>query len=80
MINVEFDADEVWALLSTVLKQVDEEAGLADEDHAALRRWRSQQMRQGGDDMKALVVKLNDDLARLAKQRSRSAIQKHDWV
>ncbi len=80
MIKFEFDADEVWALLSTVLKQVDEDAGLADEDRAALRRWRSQQMRQGSDDMKALVGKLNDDLARLAKQRSRSAIQKHDWV
>ncbi len=80
MIKVEFDADEVWALLSTVLKQIVEEAGLTDEDRAALRRWRSQQMRQGSDEMKALVIKLNDDLARLAKQRSRSAIQKHDWV
>jgi hypothetical protein len=80
MIKVEFDADEVWALLSTLLKQVIDEAGLADEDRAAMRRWRTQQMRPGSEEMKALVQKLNEDIARLAKQRSRSPIQKHDWV
>jgi hypothetical protein len=30
--------------------------------------------------MRALVVKLNEDIAKLSRQRERSAIQKHDWV
>ncbi len=78
--KVELDSDEVWALLSTVTKQVVDNVELSDEDRAALRRWRSQQMRQGSDEMKALVQKLNDDLARVMRQRERSPIQKHDWV
>ncbi len=78
--KVELDSDEVWALLSTVTKQVVDNADLSDEDRAALRRWRSQQMRQGSDEMKALMQKLNDDIARVMRQRERSPIQKHDWV
>ena len=30
--------------------------------------------------MKALVQKVNDELARLQRTHERSAIQKHDWV
>ena len=78
--KVELDADQVWALLSTVTKQIVDGVDLADEDRASLRRWRSQQMRQGSDEMKALVQKLNDDLVRLIRTRERSPIQKHDWV
>ena len=78
--KVELDADEVWALLSTLTKQVIDDVGLTDEDRAALRRWRSSQMRQGGDEMKVLVQKINDDLARLIRLRERSGIQKHDWI
>jgi len=78
--KVELDADEIWGMLSTVTKEVIDGVDLADEDRAALRRWRSKEMRQGGDAMKALVVKVNGDLERLIKQRERSAIQKHDWV
>ena len=78
--KVELDVDEVWALLSTVTKQVVDGVDLADEDRAALRRWRSRQMRPSSEGMRALVVKLNDDIAKLSRQRERSAIQKHDWV
>ena len=78
--RVELDADEVWGLLSTVAKHVLDEAGLDDDDRAALRRWRSQQMRQSGEAMKALVVKVNEDLARLQRAHERSSIQRHDWV
>ncbi|HEY8837942.1 MAG TPA: hypothetical protein VIO16_09755 [Dehalococcoidia bacterium] len=78
--KVELDVDEVWALLSTVTKQVVDGVDLPDEDRAALRRWRSQQMRPSSEGMRALVVKLNEDIAKLSRQRERSAIQKHDWV
>ncbi len=78
--KVELDADEVWALLSVVTKAVIDETDLADEDRAALRRWRSSEMRQGSEAMKSLVQKLNGDLERVMRNRERSPIQKHDWV
>jgi len=78
--KVELDTDEIWAMLSAVTRHVVDGAGLADEDRAALRNWRSTQMRQGSEPMRALVQKINDDVARTIRQRERSPIQKHDWV
>ena len=78
--NVELDADEVWALFSTVMKDVVEQVELVDEDRAALRRWRSEKMRPGADDMKELITRVNGDIALIAKARERSQIQKHDWI
>ena len=78
--RVQIDEDEAWAMLSTVMQQVMDESSLADEDRAALRRWRSEQMRPGREASKALLERLNQDLERVLKGRERSHIQKHDWV
>ena len=78
--RVQIDEDETWAMLSTVVKRVLDEAGLPDEDRAALKRWRSDQMRPGREASKALLDRLNADLDRVTKAKARSAIQKHDWV
>ena len=78
--RVQIDEDEAWAMLSTVMQQVMDETGLADEDRAALRRWRSEQMRPGREASKALLERLNQDLERVLKGKERSHIQKHDWV
>lgn len=78
--KVEFEIDESWALLSVVVAKLLEEAKLSDEDRASLRRWRSDEMRRSGDPIRVLTQKLNDDLARVQRNRERSQIQKHDWV
>jgi hypothetical protein len=78
--RVQIDEDEAWAMLSTVMQQVLEESGLSDEDRAALRRWRNDQMRPGREASKALLERLNQDLDRVLKGKERSRIQKHDWV
>ena len=78
--RVQIDEDETWALLSTVMQKVLDEGGLADDDRAALRRWRSDEMRPGREASRALVERLNADLERVMKGKERSAIQKHDWV
>jgi len=78
--RVQIDDEEAWAMLSTVMQQVLEDADFSDEDRAALRRWRSEQMRPGRDASKALLERLNQDLERLMKGKERSRIQKHDWV
>ncbi len=78
--RVQIDGDDVWAMLSTVMKRMLDEVDLADDDRASLKRWRSEEMRPGRDAMKALYEKLNVDLDRVMKVKERSAIQKHDWV
>jgi hypothetical protein len=78
--RVQVDEDEVWALLSTVTKQILDETDLSDDDRAALKRWRSEEMRPGREPMRALQEKLNTDLERVIKAKERSSIQKHDWV
>ena len=78
--RVQIDEEEAWALLSTVMQGALEEAGLSEEDRAALRRWRNEQMRPGRDASRALLERLNADVERVLKGKERSAIQKHDWV
>jgi hypothetical protein len=78
--RVQIDEDETWAMLSTVMQLVLDQSDLSDDDRAALRRWRSEQMRPGRESSKALLERLNADLERVLKGKERSAIQKHDWV
>lgn len=78
--KVQFDDDEVLALLSAVTAGALESAGLSDEDRGRLRRWMSQEMRPGREQFKALQDKVNADIARSLKAKERSLIQKHDWV
>jgi predicted transcriptional regulator len=79
-VRVQIDEDDVWVMLSTVMKRILDEVDLSDDDRASLKRWRSEEMRPGRDAMKALNEKLNIDLERVMKGKERSAIQKHDWV
>lgn len=78
--RVQIDEDDVWAMLSTVMKRMLDEVDLSDDDRASLKRWRSEEMRPGRDAMKSLNEKLVIDLDRVMKGKERSAIQKHDWV
>lgn len=78
--KLELDVDEARELLSAVAQRVAQEAGLSDEDRAKVRRWFSEEMRQGSEAMGALTEKLNADLERVLRTKERSQIQKHDWV
>lgn len=78
--KVELEVDEVWTLLSLIADRVAEEGGLSDEDRARIKRWRSEEMKLGSEEMKVLTQKVNDDLAKLAKHKERSPIHRPDWV
>jgi hypothetical protein len=78
--KVELDSDETWALMTCVVEQVIQDKGLSDADRACIRRWRSEQMRPGGEPMKLLTRKINEDLARALRTKQRSQIRKPDWV
>lgn len=77
--RLELDPEEGRALLSLVVDRLAEEAGLSDEDRAAVRRWRSEQMKPGSDGMRELTEKINADLERALRSKEKSAVQKPDW-
>ena len=78
--KVEFDTDEVWALMSCLVSRLLEETQLSDGDRARVRRWRSEDMKAAGESMKLLAQKINADLARVLQTKQRSQIRKPDWV
>lgn len=77
--KIEFDADETWELMSLVVARVVDEAKLPAADKAAVRRWRSSEMKPGGEPMRVLTRKINDDLAQAIERKKRSQVRKPDW-
>lgn len=78
--EVRFSDDEIAEALTVLVNRIADEAGLSDKDRAMLKRWRSSQMKLGGDDMEDLVRKANDDFAQGLQRRQRSQIRKPDWA
>jgi len=77
--KVELDTDEAWELMSLVVARLVDGAGLPDKDRAAIRRWRSDTMKPAGEPVRILARKINDDLADIARRKTRSQIRKPDW-
>jgi hypothetical protein len=77
--RLELDPEEGRELLSLVVNHLAEEAGLSDQDRAVVRRWRSDKMKAGSDDMRELAGKINADLDRALRGKEKSAVQKPDW-
>ncbi len=77
--EIKFGDEEVNGLLTLLVNNMADDAGLNDKDRAMLKRWRSSEMRLGSDDLEDLVIKVNDDIAQLTERRSRSQIRKPDW-
>lgn len=77
--KVELEADEVWSLLSLVVDNVLEDVDFSDEDRAAIKLWRSEEMRLGSEPMRVLLQKINHDLEKAMKQKERSPIRRPDW-
>jgi hypothetical protein len=77
--KLELEPEEGRELLSLIVDRLTEEAGLSDADRAALKRWRSEQMKAGSDGMRELTAKINADLERALRAKEKSAVQKPDW-
>lgn len=77
--EIKFADDEVNEMLIVIVDRIAKDAGLADKDRAMLKRWRTSEMRLGSDDMDDLVLKVNDDLAKLTERRGKSHIRRPDW-
>ena len=79
MVQVTYSDDEVNELLVEIVNRIAKEAELTAKDKAMLRRWRSSEMKLGGDELDDLVRKANEDFAKNLSQREKSAIRKPDW-
>jgi hypothetical protein len=77
--RLELEQDEGRELLGVIVDRMVEEAGLSDEDGAAIKRWRSERMRAGSDGVRELTEKINADLERALRAKEKSAVQKPDW-
>ncbi|MEX2237335.1 MAG: hypothetical protein WEB00_07360 [Dehalococcoidia bacterium] len=77
--KIELTSEECWVMMSEVARRVLEEADLSTDDRAAIRRWRSEEMRPNSDDMVRLTEKMNVDLAKTHENKSRSRLRKPDW-
>ncbi len=77
--RLELDQEEGRELLAVIVDRIVGEAGLSDEDGAAVKRWRSEGMKAGSDGMRELTEKINADLERALRSKEKSAVQKPDW-
>ena len=78
--KVELDTDEAWNLLSHVIVRMVDETELADKDRAAIRRWKSDEMRATSQEMRVLTSKINEDLQKMLERKTKSQLRKPDWV
>ena len=79
MVKVELDIEEAWAIFNRIVNQMLDEVDLDKSDRAAIRRWKSSEMRPGREEMDALHEKMNDDIELLWSVRRKSEIRKPDW-
>ncbi len=77
--RLELEQEESAQLLSLIVDRITQEAALATKDRAAVKRWRSEQMKAGSDSMRELTDKINADLERALRTKEKSAVQKADW-
>ena len=77
--KLELEPEEGRELLSLIIDRLTDEGDLSDADRAALKRWRSEQMKAGSDGMRELTHKINADLERTLRTKEKSAVQKADW-
>lgn len=79
MVTIELNTDESWEMMSFVVNYLLKEVDIGKADRAKIRRWKNNEMRTAGEDMRALGEKINADISRLWEVRRRSEIRRPDW-
>ena len=78
--KVELENDEAWNLFSAVVVRLLDETQLSDSDKAAVRRWKSDEMRVTTQEMRVLTEKINEDLQKTLGRKTRSQLRRPDWM
>jgi hypothetical protein len=77
--KIELEVEETWELMSLIVARMLDETELPASDRAKVRRWRSESMGPGGEPMRVLTRKINEDLAQTSARKKRSQVRKPDW-
>lgn len=77
--KVELETEEARELFALIANRLVAEAALSATDSAALRRWRSEQMKTTSAGMQELTAKVNAEIDRALKTKAKSAVQRPDW-
>jgi hypothetical protein len=78
-LKFQFESEEARELLALIVTRLAGDIKFTAKDRAALLRWHSDSMRAGSAGMRELTGKINEDIDRAIKTRSRSAVVKPDW-
>ena len=78
--KVEFDTDESWNLMSTIVTRMLEETQLSDSDRAKIRRWKSDEMRVTSQEVRVLTEKVNETFRLTMERKTKSQLRKPDWA
>ena len=79
MVTIELNTDESWEMMSFVVNYMLKEVDVGKGARAKIRRWKNNEMRTAGEDMRALGEKINADISRLWEVRRKSEIRRPDW-
>lgn len=79
MAKLALDVEEVWTIMSFMVNRLLDEVTIDNSDRAKIRRWKTGEMKVGGEELRALQEKMNVDLARLWEIRRKSAVRRPDW-
>lgn len=75
MAFVTLEPDEAWSIMSLVVSQVIDNAGLSPEGKAALRRWRSERS-VGTAEVSELTIELNEAIGSVLDERTTRLIRR----
>ena len=78
--KVEFSVEEVQVMAHHVVDQLLDLDGLGRSDKAALRRWRSEELKASARTMRLLAEKVNAELQQVHASAEVPKITKPDWL
>jgi len=78
--KVEFSVEEVEVMAQFVVERLLALEGLGKADKAALRRWRTAELRAAATTMQLLAERVNGDLQREHDAAQAPRIVKPDWL
>jgi hypothetical protein len=79
-VKVQFDLEEVQAMANAVIDQLLTLDGLSKADRAALRRWKSDEVRPASPTLQLMTERLNEEIQRTHDSSEVRRIVRPDWV
>ena len=72
------DVDEAWSLMTIIVSQMIDKAGVSSDGKAKLRKWRSDRA-EGTAEMADLTVELNEALGSTLDEKTRRLLRRKGY-